>query len=82
MPRIEILTWRDAYNKEGEWRSVKSLTKLKPAIIVTVGFVVHEDDDGVVTCSDIDTEDYKDVHGVSYVPKCMIVSRQVLQDSN
>lgn len=81
-PRVELITWKDAYNKEGRWRDVKSLKKLKPAIIKTVGFVVSEDDEGVVTASDFDSDPKEaNVHGVSYIPKCMIVSRVPLGEA-
>ena len=71
---IEQITWADAYNEDqSSWRDIDAI-KIKPAIIVSAGFLVKEDKQGIILAMDVDEED-DECHAYSYIPKSVILER-------
>ena len=63
---VEVL-WGDAWISTGEV-SFKKAETLKPVMRTSIGYLVCENDDGVVICMDKYEEDPKNVHTHAFIP--------------
>lgn len=80
MKQIELVTWVDSESYNG-WRPVKeALTSCKEADLrcCSVGFVMYEDKEKLTVVTSM-TKDEGAVHTSMSIPKCAVVSRQVLK---
>ena len=68
---VVIVEWRDAWEKEG----THEISELKavPLTTYTAGFLIQEDEDGVLLASDWWPEDTGHVRNAMYIPRTMIV---------
>jgi len=71
-PKVCEITWDDAWVESGDY-SVKQAQKCKPIRTTTIGYLVAENDYGVVLATDIYEKDRKNVKIVNFVPWGMIV---------
>lgn len=76
MKEIIVVGWKDHYDLEHAWVTIDEIPQ-NAAIIITVGFVVREDDDELVLARDMDCDQDK-VGGVMIIHKPLIVFRQLL----
>lgn len=72
-PLVEIL-WKDAQTGHG-WEHADDITVEIPTVI-TVGFLVKENEDGLVIASSVGTDRHNNARIT--VPKGMVVSRKDL----
>lgn len=77
MPRIEIITWRDAGGEQEGWIDLADIDDENP-IITSVGYVVKETENNITLCMDI--ADDGDTHTRGRIPKGMIIKRTIIQE--
>lgn len=73
---IEVITWKDATSEYG-WREPDEI-EIKPAINKSAGFLVKENDDGVIIAMDYCPAD-GDYNSTGYIPKSLIISRVTMR---
>ena len=77
--RICEVTWDDAFVSTGDY-SVKKCQTLKPIRTKTIGYVVAENDLGIVMAADMYPKDTKHVKIINLIPWGMIVDWEELCD--
>lgn len=78
--------WIDSAGAGSGWQRVKAAETIRPSRAVSVGFLIHEDDDcltvagHVVVMQDTDPDDggQTDVDGAIVIPKCCVLARSSL----
>jgi len=73
-PLAEII-WNDASGLRHGW--LYKADKLEPQLVLSVGFIIEEDEDHVVYASDTDSEGAH--NGRTQIPKGMIKSMRILR---
>lgn len=73
-PRLEILVWDDAHASTST-TDFKAAALLKPVRTYSVGFVVAENQHGVVLASDLYHDHPGEAYGPMFIPLGMIVKR-------
>lgn len=71
MPKVAEVHWIDAYVSTSE-TSVKKAEKMKPCRTVTVGFLVHEGDEGIVLAMDWWPKEPRKVRAYTFIPWGMV----------
>jgi hypothetical protein len=74
LPRVEVIVWDDAHAELGV-KSVEDAQKIAPVRTYSVGFVVAENQHGVVLGGDIYKDHPDEIYGPSFIPHGMIVER-------
>jgi len=70
--------WRDAYSYDTGWVNPADL-RCRPVIVTSVGFVINENEHGIVLA--LDSADDGDFNTCGFIPQSCVVSRMVLLDS-
>lgn len=73
-PRLEIVAWNDAHANTS-CVEVKAAALLKPILTYSVGFVVAENEHGVVLATDLYHDHPEEVYGPIFIPHGIIISR-------
>lgn len=73
-PRLEIVVWDDAHANTASIER-KSAAELKPIRTYSAGFVVAENQHGVVLASDLYHDHPDEAYGPMFIPHGMIVKR-------
>lgn len=71
---VEVI-WNDASDMEQGWQ--KSIDPPKPALALSVGFLVHQDKDHIVLA--LDTDGKGEHNGRGQIPRGMVKSIKVLK---
>ena len=71
MKTVEVI-WDDAHVSTGE-TTVKKAQKVKPIRTSTVGYLVADNDDGLVIATDTYPKDKKTARIINFIPHGMIV---------
>ena len=72
-PKIIALEWEDPNSSDG-WTAPKDVVKMSPAMVISVGMFVHEDDDWVWLCMDWAKDG--DVNTIGRIRKALIKKRK------
>ena len=75
------ITWVDISSRPQPWLSLEEAKELRPCVCISLGKVVHEDDQVVVLAGSFgppDSEDDPDVGMVTCIPKVCITRRRAL----
>ena len=75
--KIVRVTWDDAHVTTGE-TTIKAAAKIKPVRTSTVGFLVAENDEGLVIATDIYEKHPKTGKIINFIPYGMIVAYEEL----
>ena len=70
--KLVSVTWLDAVSCDS-WEPILDARNLKPARMVTIGFLLHEDDDKVVLSASYDEEN-QSVASTYAIPKSWVLS--------
>ena len=73
-PRLEIVVWNDAHASTST-TDVKAAALLKPILTYSVGFVVAENQHGVVLASDLYHDHPGEAYGPMFIPHGIIINR-------
>lgn len=71
---VEAIFWRDAFSPPAGWLPIQDNARLKLPVCLTIGIVVHEDDDRILHAGTI-TDD-GDESEVGAIPKAWILERR------
>jgi hypothetical protein len=66
------IEWIDAMSDDNTWQYIKELKEQKLRPVEFVGWIIHQDDDKVITVSSFD-EDTQMGGGGTTIPRCCIV---------
>ena len=70
--KLVSVTWLDAVSCDS-WESISDAQKLNPATMITLGFLLHDDDDKVVIAASYD-QDNESVARTYAIPKSWVLS--------
>jgi len=73
------LAWKDIIRPEETWLFKDDVLKLRPAIIVTVGWIVDERPESLTIASSIG--DDHQLGDINCIPRSVIISRENLGES-
>jgi hypothetical protein len=78
MKKLEYIKWMDHSGfSESRWRAIEEVQDLNPIMMHTVGWVIYEDKDKLVTVSTMH-DDEETVHSEFCIVKKAIVHRRQL----
>ena len=72
-PKIIAIEWEDPNSSDG-WTNPKDVTKMTPAIVVSVGMLVNEDEDWLWICMDWAKDG--DVNTIGRIRQALIKKRK------
>ena len=72
MKVVEVL-WGDAWINVEDCK-VKKARKLKPVVRTTIGFLIAENEDAIVLCTDFYADDKKTINAPMVIPWGMVLS--------
>jgi len=73
-PRLEIVVWDDAHASTSV-TDVKAAADIKPIRTYSAGFVIAENQHGIVLASDLYHDSPSEAYGPMFIPHGMIVKR-------
>ena len=73
---LEIIQWEDAWQQSGSQKIRQK--KARPVVTETVGWVVEENESGVLVTSERWPEYPDRAYGLGFIPHSMILSRCVI----
>ena len=73
MTKIVEVEWLDAHATTGS-TTLRKAAKIKAMRTITIGFLMSENDDGLVIATDIYPNSPKEGAGISFIPHGMIVN--------
>lgn len=76
-PIVEVV-WEDCTSLEDDW--VKEDEGIKPALVLSVGFLVQQTKTHIIIAQDTDEDGYK--NGRSQIPRGMVKHIKVLKKKN
>lgn len=69
----KIVLWTDISGQERPWLSYEEAIGLEPILMKTVGYIIHEDDEKVVVCSTMATDE-EHYGNVNAIPRGVIIA--------
>jgi len=66
------IEWLDAMSDDNTWQPIKELKAQKLRPVEFVGWIIHQDDDKIITISSFDEETQMGGGGTT-IPRCCIV---------
>jgi hypothetical protein len=76
--KLVVIRWWDAMSDDSGWKSLKKIRRMKPPLVVSVGFVAHKTRDYVTLVA---SHVGKDCDGDVVIPRGMIKSIRKLKES-
>ena len=77
----KIILWTDISGQERPWLTHEEAISLEPILMKTVGYIIHEDDEKIVVCSTMDTEE-EHYGNVNAIPRGVILAMRDLGANN
>ena len=77
----KIILWTDITGQERPWLTHEEAISLEPILMKTVGYIIHEDDEKIVVCSTMDTEE-EHYGNVNAIPRGVILAIRDLGANN
>jgi hypothetical protein len=77
---LVLVTWLDAHSEVG-WEDVKNVY-LKPDVVLSVGWVISDNEDALVLAADVDAKARgrkKDVNRTILIPRGMVIGTTEVQ---
>ena len=73
------IEWLDAMSDDNTWQEIKELKDQKLRPVELVGWILHQDDDKVITISSFDEESQMGGGGTT-IPRCCIIRMLKLEE--
>ena len=77
----KLILWNDISGQERPWLTHEEAISLEPILMKTVGYIIHEDDEKIVVCSTMDTEE-EHYGNVNAIPRGVILAMRDLGANN
>lgn len=80
-PRSKLyeIRWLDAYEMESGWHSIEDALKITPPEVVSVGYVIAENDEYTIIAADLGSHKMdNDVGRVQVIPGQWIVDKKII----
>tara|TARA_X000000950_G_scaffold214758_1_gene258382 strand:+ start:3926 stop:4171 length:246 start_codon:yes stop_codon:yes gene_type:complete len=75
---VEI-EWYDAFEMSAGWHTLNEVNKIKPPIMVSVGYLIKETDDFITICADINKDPKENDRGrCQTIPKNWIKRKDII----
>lgn len=74
---VVVVVWNDAWVDSGA-HNLKDLAESKPVLTNTVGYLVAENEHGVVLVTDLYPDTPEEGHTPMFIPHGMVVSKRVI----
>jgi hypothetical protein len=74
------IEWLDAMSDDNTWQPIKELKNQKLRPVEFVGWIIHQDDDKIITISSFDGETQMGGGGTT-IPRCCIVRMIQLKEA-
>ncbi|MGB0165206.1 MAG: hypothetical protein ACPF9I_07335, partial [Candidatus Thalassarchaeaceae archaeon] len=69
----KIILWTDISGQERPWLTHEEAISLEPILMKTVGYIIHEDDEKIVVCSTMSTDE-EHYGNVNAIPRGVILA--------
>ena len=77
----KIILWNDISGQERPWLTHEEAISLEPILMKTVGYIIHEDDEKIVVCSTMATDE-EHYGNVNAIPRGVILAMRDLGVNN
>ena len=77
----KIILWTDISGQERPWLTHEEAISLEPILMKTVGYIIHEDDEKIVVCSTMSTDE-EHYGNVNAIPRGVILAMRDLGANN
>ena len=77
----KLILWNDISGQERPWLTHEEAISLEPILMRTVGYIIHEDDEKIVVCSTMDTEE-EHYGNLNAIPRGVILAMRDLGVNN
>ena len=77
----KIILWNDISGQERPWLTHEEAISLEPILMKTVGYIIHEDDEKIVVCSTMSTDE-EHYGNVNAIPRGVILAMRDLGANN
>ena len=77
----KLILWNDISGQERPWLTHEEAISLEPILMKTVGYIIHEDDEKIVVCSTMDTEE-EHYGNVNAIPRGVILAMRDIGVNN
>jgi hypothetical protein len=77
----KIILWADITGQERPWLTHEEAISLEPILMKTVGYIIHEDDEKIVVCSTMSTDE-EHYGNVNAIPRGVILAMRDLGANN
>lgn len=70
-PPVCQIVWKDSYSIEDLWHPTSDYTS-EPRVIITAGFLVHEDDEYITVATTYDPDSETFGNGIAVLKACVL----------
>ena len=77
----KLILWNDISGQERPWLTHEEAISLEPILMRTVGYIIHEDDEKIVVCSTMNTEE-EHYGNLNAIPRGVILAMRDIGVNN
>jgi hypothetical protein len=77
----KLILWTDISGQERPWLTHEEAVSLEPILMKTVGYIIHEDDEKIVVCSTMATDE-EHYGNLNAIPRGVIIAMRDIGVNN